>query len=182
MFILILFIFLFGTSSCNTANNDIITNRTVLPLVSDSGSNDSLIVIQNLSENFMMVYTKHNDAVISICGGGNIDFCYTDGNSISIDSAYFDEIGVSYVLPLYVKGSTYGAIEYYVIYREDCESLYWYVYKLPFSNLVIHDANEDGFSEIITYVDSDSSIYSFKQGHLYNITNDFHAVSWTEKS
>ena len=82
--------------------------------------------------------------------------------------ANFDETGVSYVLPLYVKGSTYGAVEYYIIYREDCEGLYWYVYKFPFSNMIVRDANEDGFSEIITYEDSDSSTYSFKHGELYN--------------
>lgn len=176
IYIILFVIFLFGISSCNTENNDNLTNRTVLPLVSNSGSNDSLIVIQNLSENYMMVFTKHNDAVISICGGGNIDLCYNDSNSIIIDSAYFDEIGVSYVLPLYVKGSTYGAIEYYVIYREDCVSSYWYIHKLPFSNLVIHDANDDGFSELITYDDSDSSIYSFRQGQLCNISNNFPTI------
>lgn len=168
IFIILLATILSVISSCNMTNNDNPRSRIVFPLISDNVSNDSLIAIQNLSENYMIVLTKHNDAVISICGGGNIDFCYTDSNSIIIDSAYFDGTGISYILPLYVKGSTYGAIEYYIIYREDCESLYWYVYKLPFSNLVIHDANEDGFAELITYGDSDSSIYSFKNGRLYN--------------
>ncbi len=168
----LLVIILFGATSCNTANNDSLTNRTAFPLVSDSGSTDSLVVIQNLSENYMMVSTKHNDWVISLCGGGNIDFCYTDSNSIAIDSAYFDETGVSYVLPLYVKGSTFGAIEYYVIYRECYSCTYWYVYKLPFSNLVIRDVNEDGFSELITYEKSDSSVYSFKHGQLHDISNN----------
>ena len=165
-----------GISSCNTANNNDLTNRIALPLVSDSGSTDSLVVIQNLSENYMMVSTKHNDRVISLCGGGNIDFCYTDSNSIAIDSAYFDETGVSYVLPLYVIGSTYGAIEYYVIYRDDyLLYTYWNVYKLPFSRLVIRDVNEDGFSELITYEKSDSLVYSFKHGQLYNVSNIIHA-------
>ena len=164
-----------GISSCNTANNNDLTNRIALPLVSDSGSTDSLVVIQNLSENYMMVSTKHDDWVISLCGGGDIDFCYTDSNSITIDSTYFDETGVSYVLPLYVIGSTYGAIEYYVIYRECYLCTYWYVYKLPFTNLVIRDVNEDGFSELITYRDSDSLVYSFKHGQLYNVSNIIHA-------
>lgn len=170
---ILLVIFLLGVSSCNTANYNNLTNRTALPLVSYNGSNDSLIVIQNLSDNYMMVFTKHNDAVISICGGGNIDFCYTDSNSITIDSGYFDEVGISYVLPLYVIGSTYGAIEYYIIYRDDCESPHWNVFKLPFSNLVINDTNGDGFSELITHEDSGSSIFSFKHGQLYNISNNY---------
>ena len=157
-----LFVFL----SCETKNNCHRQNQIVFPLISDNASNDSLVVIQNLFENYIMVLTKHNDEVISICGGGNIDFCYSDRNSIIIDSVRFNETGESYVVPLYVKGSTYGAIEYYIIYREYCESLYWYVYKPPFSNLFIHDVDEDGFSELITYGDSDSSIYSFKHGQL----------------
>jgi len=159
--------FLFGFSSCNTSYNDNQQNQKAFRSILNNNQNDSLIVIQNMSENYMMVLTKHNDDVISICGGGNIDFCYTNNDAIIIDSAIFDETGESYVLPLYVKGSTYGAVEYYVIYREYCESPFWYVYKIPFSNMVINDTNGDGFSELITYRDSDSSIFSFKKGCLH---------------
>ena len=167
MLIILTVFFLFGFSSCNTANNDNHQNRISFNLILKNNPNDSLIVIQDLSENYMMVLTKHNDDVLSICGGGNIDFCYTNNDFIIIDSAILDETGESYVLPLYVKGSTYGAVEYYIIYREYCKSLFWYVYKLPFSNMVINDVNEDGFSELITFSDSDSLIYSFKNGCLY---------------
>ena len=65
---------------------------------------------------------------------------------------------------------------YYVIYRDDyLLYTYWNVYKLPFSRLVIRDVNEDGFSELITYEKSDSLVYSFKHGQLYNVSNIIHA-------
>ena len=165
LMIMTAFIF-FCFSSCNIENNDNRQNRIVFNMILNDNLNDSLLVMQNLSGNYMMVFTKHNDDVISISGGGNLDFCHSNDGPIIIDSAKFDDTGKSYVLPLHVKGSTYGAVEYYIIYREYCESLFWYVYKLPFSNMVVYDANEDGFSELITYSESDSSIYSFCHGCL----------------
>ena len=84
--------FLFVFSSCSTSNNDNQQNRKVFRSILNNNPNDSLIVIQNISENYMMVLTKHSDDVISICGGGNIDFCYTNNDSIIIDEYGWKQI------------------------------------------------------------------------------------------
>lgn len=164
LFMILCIMVLSGLVSCQTPVRENEQSRVVVPLCTP---NDSLEIVQNLKDDYMIVQTKHNNDIISICGGGNVDFCRRQDNSIVIDTVIFDETGVSYVLPLYVKGSTYGAVENYVIYREYGESAFWLVYRVPFSNVEFMDADEDGISDIIAYYANDSTVYSFTNGCLY---------------
>lgn len=163
LFIILCAIVLSGFGSCRTIVREDEQRRVEVSLCTP---NDSLVIVQNLKGNYIMVQTKHDNDIISICGGGNLDFCQRQDGSIIIDTAIFDGTGVSYVLPLYVKGSTFGAVESYVIYREYSESAFWLVCKLPFLNVEIMDADEDGISDVITYCGNDSTVYSFTNGCL----------------
>lgn len=166
LFLIFLFtIGFFGFASCNQSKTETVQNRTVFQLHTPG---DYVVVEQNIVDNYMLIKSKHNSETISICGGGNLDFCYNQNGSIVIDTARFDETGAAYVLPLYVKGSTYGAEETYIIYKEYQQGLYWLVYKIPFDRIEICDVNGDGFSEIIAHDGEGGHSYSFCQGLLIN--------------
>lgn len=162
LYLIVFAMVLLGSVSCHSIvhKNDQI--RVVVPLCTP---NDSMVIVQNLKDNYIMVQTKRNNDIISICGGGNVDFCRRKDDSIIVDTAIFDETGVSYVLPLYVKGSTFGAVENYVIYREHSKGAF-YICKLPFYNVEIMDVDKDGISDVIAYCANDCTVYSFTNGCL----------------
>lgn len=123
----------------------------------------TLELIRDESENSISLQTKRNDYFISKVGRGNSEFVENENGSVKIDTLFFTKNKVSYLITSYIKGSTYGAECYFMIYK----NTEWIVMALPFDRARFYDVDRDGLEEIIGYKSQvDSTIYTFNAGLL----------------
>ncbi|MGB3452679.1 MAG: hypothetical protein WBA59_02495 [Moheibacter sp.] len=112
-------------------------------------------------ENTITLQTKKNGTAISRVGCGNSEYINNEKGSIKLDSLKFSEKDKGYLITSYIKGSTYGAECYFIVFKRT----QWLIMTLPFNRAKFYDTNQDGFDEIIEYKSqSDSIIYTFKSG------------------
>jgi hypothetical protein len=131
----------------------------------DSDSIATLEILKNKVDNYILLRTKYHGSILSIAGEGNIDFEY---GILRLDTVSFTKNEQVYILPTYVYGSTYGALVYFLIYKENDDM--WQILRIPFDRLDVKDINKDGLSEIVQYAHNGNKIvYTFKNGIIVPI-------------
>ena len=151
---------------------------------------DTLNIYQNkqyydgYSEHFLMLEIKQREYTTSVSGGYLSEFAVFNDTITIQDTIYpviFSDNDISYFVPTYVEGSTYGAVRYFIIYEEN-ESWGWEICKLPFDKMEVEDIDNDQISEIVAYnfsyhINPDScllnrTVYSFQDGVLTFRSNE----------
>lgn len=125
----------------------------------------SLEILRDERNNYILLETKCNGEILSIAGSGNIDFL--DG-TLRLDTVFFEKDKEVFVLPTYVYGSTYGAVVYFLVYKNNYSND-WEIIKIPFDRLDIK-TDKKGLSRILEYTTCNKVIeYSFKDWLLQQI-------------
>ena len=126
------------------------------------GTNGSTIeLFKDESENSITLQTKKNDQIISKVGCGNSEYVKREDGSIKVDTLSFSKGKESYLITAYIRGSTYGAECYFIVFKKS----QWLVMALPFDRARFYDADRDGFDEIVEYKSqTDSTIHTFNSG------------------
>lgn len=131
----------------------------------DKDSITSLEILRDEHENYILLQTRCYGDILSVVGEGNIDFL--DGK-LKLDTVFFENDKEVFVLPTYVYGSTYGAVAYFLVYKNNYPND-WEIFKIPFDRLDIKTDN-NGLSRILEYTSCDKEIeYYFKNGLLEQI-------------
>lgn len=163
-----LLIFLILAFSCQEKRNTLIKldeiNLSAGELVQNIDLNSrgaSLKLFKNETENNLILQTKWKEEVISIAGCGNCEYVKEDDGTIKVKVLNFRDSQRAFLITAYVRGSTYGAENYFIAY----ENIQWRLIQLPFERAAFYDVDRDSIDEIIEYKPkSDSSIYSFQKG------------------
>lgn len=157
------------TSSCQKKANTGIPNDDLNSLIGelvqsfDLNEETTLQLFKNEIENTLILQTKWKNEIISIAGCGNCEYVTDDNGLIKIKKLHFSDNQKVFLITAYVRGSTYGAENYFLAYGNK----HWFLNQLPFDRADFYDADEDSFDEIIEYKpESDSTIYTFQKGIL----------------
>lgn len=146
--------------SNKTENNNALDAVQIFYLNKDSTA--TLEIFRNKAENYILLQTRFNGEILSVAGEGNIDF--VDGK-LSLDTLFFEKDKEVLILPTYVYGSTYGAVVYFLIYREDFLDT-WEIIKVPFDRIEI-ETDKNNISTIVRYTPDNKTIrYILKDGIL----------------
>lgn len=124
-------------------------DTTSMFLSKDTGGGEYwLDVISDNLENFLILQTRRNNEILAISGYGNSSITLDDNNRILVDTIDFmNDKKVEYLLTSFIKGSTYGASVYYIIYFNN----QWNIFQFPFDNLEVkYDVKINDFA-VITY-------------------------------
>lgn len=130
--------------------------------VFELGTKGSILeLLKDESENAITLQTKKNNEIVSKVGCGNSEYVKREDGSIKLDTLNFSKNEESYLITSYVRGSTYGAECYYIIFKKS----QWLVMALPFDRAKLYDVDLDGFDEIVEYKSqTDSAIHRFNLG------------------
>jgi len=165
-------LFLFGCSLSNPQKDndnidksieEINKNDTIHVLLEkDKYGNIWLDIIKFYSNNTIVFQTRRN-RILSISGSGNTELVLTESGEIAVDTVDFGNDGKNeYVFKTFIKGSTYGASCYYIVYLNS----WWEVFRVPFDRLFVKYDEGIGDYIIISYHANDSAIYRFDSGIL----------------
>ncbi len=124
-------------------------------------------ILKSRKENTLIIRTKRDEDIISIAGYGNSENQVNENGSIVIDTLDFQmNAKKEYLLPTYIKGSTYGASIFYIVYYDSS----WQVFRVPFDRVNVRYEKKIGQSVIVEYkATGDSTLYKFKSGLLIPI-------------
>lgn len=130
--------------------------------VFELGSNGSILeLLKDESENAITLQTKKNGEIISKVGCGNSAYVKREDGAIKVDTLSFSKSNDSYLVTAYIRGSTYGAECYFIVFKKT----QWLVMALPFDRARLYDVDQEGFDEIVEYKSqADSAIHSFNSG------------------
>lgn len=140
---------------------EVTVNQEVVQVFELGAQGATLELLKDESENAITIQTKKNNEIISKVGCGNSEYVKRDDGSINVDTLSFSKSNESYLVTAYIRGSTYGAECYFIVFKKT----QWLVMALPFDRARLYDINQDGFDEIIEYkTQTDSTIHTFDSG------------------
>ncbi len=136
-------------------------NQEVIQVYELGKKGSTLELLKDESENAITLQTKRNDYLISKVGCGNSEFIKDQDGFVKIDTLTFSKNEQVFLLRSYIKGSTYGAECYFMVFKKS----EWLIMALPFNRAQFYDLDHDGFDEIVGYKSqTDSAIYTFSAG------------------
>ena len=138
-----------------------LTDKKVVQIIELGIKGSKLELLHDEYENSIFLQTKRNGDLISEIGRGNSEFIKDKDGTVSIDTLVFSMREHVYLITSYIKGSTYGAENYFLVFKK----LEWLIMALPFDRARFYDTDQDGFDEIVEYNSQiDSAIYTFSSG------------------
>lgn len=125
-------------------------NSTVLLddlLVTVNGFTLHLLLTQDEYQNILLNVYSNNNYLYGACGVGNSELNKSNPeilNKINLNNDFIPE----YYLTTYTKGSTFGAMNYLIIWYHNNS---WEVSKAPFLRPFFKELDSDGIYEVIEY-------------------------------
>lgn len=122
---------------------------------------NTLELLKDDKKDCILLQTKQNEWIVNIAGSGYSAFALNEDESIELKKLKFPKENNCYLVEGYIRGSTYGAVCYFFVYRH----IGWLIAPLPFDRVDVYDIDNDGYDEIIEYRGQDKQVlYTFERG------------------
>jgi len=122
------------------------------------------------SEYDLVIYKLNNDYLFRVMRGSQVyDVCAFNNvespDDFKLQSVKFltTQKDACYVVELAISGSTFGANQFLVIWKE---SYSWSLSRVPFMRSLLVDHDRDGLKEFQSVYDPHKGFYKFKDGIL----------------